>query len=108
VVKYKILTISAILFLIVYSTGFGAGKSKDSVLSSFNKISRTPSVLTYFNTKEINNSGGHLQGVQLVEGKNAKYAVLTGSSGTWSYYSVVKLGAKNEVLSVNKQMVNSV
>lgn len=102
--KYKIPTISAILFLMVYSTCFGADKSKDSVLSSFNKIGRTPSVLTYSNTKEINNSGGHLQGIQLVEGKSAKYAVLTGSSGTWSYYSVVKLGAKNEVLSVNKLM----
>lgn len=79
-------------------------KSKESVLLSFNKISISPKIIEFTNYLEVNNRGGHLQGIQLFEKNRARYAVLTGSSDSYSYCSVVKLGIHNEVISVNKLM----
>ena len=65
------------------------------------KIDTEPQVILCKNEWEVNNQGGHLQGVQLLVKDGMEYAILSGSSGTYAYYSVVKLGNCNEVLSVN-------
>lgn len=70
----------------------------------FRNIETPPALISFSNKLEINNKGGHLQGVQVIQNNRGKYALLTGSSNTCSYYVVVKLGDKNEVISVNKLM----
>ena len=78
--------------------------STDAVSKAFNSIEENPSVIRFTNQKEINNRDGHLQGVQLIERNTTEYVILTGSSDSYSYYSVVKLGLENKVISVNKLM----
>jgi hypothetical protein len=58
----------------------------------------------YSNSREVHNSGGHLQGIQIIEKNLARYAIMTGSSDSYSYCSVIKLGIQNDVISVNKLM----
>jgi hypothetical protein len=94
--------LSLVIFLL---SGFTESTNKEcNTLRSFNEISENPYVIKYKNSKEINNRGGHLQGVQLIKSNNSEYAVLSGSSDSYSYYSVIKLGTRNEVISVNKLM----
>lgn len=45
----------------------GAPKSKEPILSSFSKMSLSPQIREFTNSKEVNNRGGHLQGIQLIE-----------------------------------------
>ncbi len=97
------LIITTILFFL-FTNCIGQISSADSIISKFNNIDINPTVIGFSNNKEINNNGGHLQGVQLTQSGTNKYAVLSGSSDSYSYYSVVKLGEKNEVISVNHLM----
>lgn len=71
-------------------------------VAKFQDLNQNPTPVGFTNNLEINNNGGHLQGVQLIERNGNKYAVLSGSSDLYSYYSVVKLGDDSEVISVNK------
>jgi hypothetical protein len=100
----KALTFITTLFLTFSGYCTGNDNRQDSVPVSLKSIERSPSVITFFNNLEQNISGGHLQGVQQIECKTGKYTVLTGSSSTYSYYSVIKMGTRNEVISVNKLM----
>ena len=79
-------------------------QNEQAVISSFQKIKEEAKVITVINTLEVNNNGGHIQGIQLLPFQNEKYAILTGSSDSYSYYSVMKLGDENKVLSVNRLM----
>lgn len=83
---------------------FGQISSDNAIVSKFENINKIPTIIRFTNTLEINNNGGHLQGVQITQVEGIEYAVLSGSSDSYSYYSVVKLGNKNEVISVNKLM----
>lgn len=65
------------------------------------EIDIQPQIIICQNELEVNNQGGHLQGVQLLVKDDVEYAIISGSSGTYAYYSVAKLGNHNEVLSVN-------
>ncbi len=102
--KFRFLVTSFILFISISGYCSGFSKSTDAVKSAFLAIDNSPAVVNYLNDKEINNSGGHLQGIQLIERTSGSYAVMTGSSDSYSYYSVVKLGNTNRVLSINKLM----
>ena len=79
-------------------------QNEQAVVSSFKNLNVNPAIITVTNNLEVNNNGGHIQGIQLLDFKNEKYAVLTGSSDSYSYYSVIKLNRKNEVISVNRLM----
>ena len=68
------------------------------------KMDTQPRIISCRNDLEVNNRGGHLQGVQVLERDEGEYAILTGSSSTYAYYSVVKMDTTNEVLSINKLM----
>jgi len=96
-----VLTIISI-FLFIYC--FGQTSNDELIVSKFNRIEENPKVITFTNKQKINNSGGHLQGVQLIQGDTSNYAILSGSSDSYSYFSVVKLGAESEMISVNKLM----
>jgi len=58
--------------------------------------------LFFNNSLEINNTGGHIQGIQLVNYKSNGFYFLSGSSSEYSYYAIVKTGEVNMVISVNK------
>jgi len=100
----KIIYFPALITLILLTNCSDKFSSTIDVTTEFNNIGKVPSVIKYTNSLEINNRGGHLQGVQLVNHNNTQYAVLSGSSDSYSYYSVVKLGQDNKVISVNKLM----
>ena len=93
-----------IISILLFINCFGQTCNDELIVSKFNRIEKNPSVISFTNKKKINNSGGHLQGIQLVQGDTSNYAILSGSSDSYSYYSVVKLGTENEIISVNKLM----
>ena len=90
-------------FILLISTFFPSmALSQNEIIPGlFEKIDSEPQIILCKNELEVNNQGGHLQGVQLFIRKDTEYAIISGSSGTYAYYSVVKLGNCNEVLSVN-------
>ena len=77
-------------------------ETSNEVISGAEKLIDPPSSLIFFNTFEINNQGGHLQGIQYLKHKENDYYILSGSSEEYSYYSIVKSGIENKVISVNK------
>lgn len=97
---------AAMTLLFISISGYcpAIGKSKDAVITAFLNIDSSPSVFSFSNDIEINNSGGHLQGIQLMDRPTGRYVLMTGSSDSYSYYCVVKLGDKSRVLSVNRLM----
>ncbi len=92
------------LFLSLSFSGFGQISSGKTLLSEFNDLDFKPEIISFSNTLEINNSGGHLQGIQSIQNNDGKYFILSGSSDSYSYFAVVKLGDNYEVISVNKLM----
>jgi hypothetical protein len=90
------------IFFSLYINSFGQVFSGKLLASEFKNLDSKPEIISYSNTFEINNSGGHLQGIQSIQNNDGKYFVLSGSSDSYSYFAVVKRGDKNEVISVNK------
>jgi hypothetical protein len=97
-----------LVFLIFFNlTGIFSNVSetkKFDFISEFNNINSTPEIITFSNDFDINNSNGHLQGIQEFENDLGKYILVSGSSDSYSYCSVVKLGNENKVISLNKLM----
>lgn len=93
-----------ITFSLFHSLTFAQTKDhvEIQIISSLEKINSTPISITFQNSLEINNNGGHLQGIQYLQFKQKDYYVLSGSSDTYSYYSIVKIGKENRVISTNK------
>ena len=99
-------------WLVVFTLASLAGKDDKATMSNyylgrdvihaFHGIEESPSTINYTNAREVNSQGGHLQGVQSMRKNGQEYVLLSGSSSTYSYYAVVRVGEKNEVLSVNK------
>lgn len=73
-----------------------------SVISNLQKLKITPAEIAFTNTFEINNQGGHLQGIQSLLYNQHEYFILSGSSSEYSYYAIAKTGDQNMVASVNK------
>lgn len=92
------------LITIILTTFFSSYSEteKFDFISEFNNIQTTPETITFSNEFEINNTDGHLQGIQAFENVNGKYVLMTGSSDSYSYCSVVKLSNESKVVSVNK------
>jgi hypothetical protein len=92
---YKfILQIFTLFPLLAYS-------QNGSLPEIFMEIDIEPQIILCKNKLEVNNHGGHLQGVQLLVKNGVEYAIISGSSDTHAYYSVAKLDGYNEVQSVN-------
>jgi hypothetical protein len=77
---------------------------QQSIPDHFQQLDTEPQVIVCRNDLEINNQGGHLQGVQITRKGDAEYALVSGSSDTYAYYAVVKLGTARQVRSVNRLM----
>ena len=92
------------LFLSLFINSFGQVFSGKSLVSEFKNLDSKPKIISFSNPLEINNAGGHLQGIQAIENNTGKYFILSGSSDSYSYFAVVKKGEINEVISVNKLM----
>ena len=78
--------------------------AQQSVVDNFNNICSNSKSIQFENDLEINNKGGHLQGIQYYKTETGEYAFISGSSDLNAYYSVVKLGSSNKIISVNKLM----
>lgn len=98
--KLKI-RISLIIYLFA-STTFLSELLGQDLIGTFEKVSNTASAITFSNDLKIENEGGHIQGVQGISHQGNHYYVLSGSSSEYSYYSVVKVGQTNFVISHNK------
>lgn len=92
------------LWVFLFFSLLAHAQSEQAVISSFENMKVDPVIINVTNNLEVNNTGGHIQGIQLLDFKNEKYAFLTGSSDSYSYYSVIKLNQQNEVVSVNRLM----
>ncbi len=86
-----------LLFVLLFSSLLIHGQSEQAVVSAFKKLKEEPAVITIANSLEVNNSGGHIQGIQLLSFQNEKYALVTGSSDSYSYYSVMKSGERKKL-----------
>jgi hypothetical protein len=75
-----------------------------SIPEFFGRIGTEPQIIHCKNELEVNNRGGHLQGVQLLVKNDVEYAILSGSSDSYAYYLVARLGDYKQVLSVNELM----
>ena len=91
-----------ILFIFLITSCFGQANNDDYIISKFKSISENPTTIEFDNSKKVNNIGGHLQGIQLITRNEINYAILSGSSDSYAYLSVVKLGDKNKVISVKQ------
>ena len=74
----------------------------DNIVKAFKQIDAAAHVIRYTNELALNHEGGHIQGVQWMEKEGKEYIVMTGSSSTYSYYTVLRRGGKQEVISVNR------
>ena len=77
-------------------------QNDNEIIKLVDKIDSQPVTLSFKNLLTINNKGGHLQGVQYVNSGQREYYFFSGSSDSYSYYSVIKIGDKNAVVSINK------
>lgn len=100
--KVHYFSYSIISIFIIFSSCMQNDKSGGfGLIESVKKMSTEPLVVTFQNSLPVNNEGGHLQGVQYLSHNENDYYVLSGSSDSYSYYSIVKLGEENLVASTN-------
>lgn len=71
-------------------------------LEKFEKLGTKPESIELVSNLKFSAKGGHLQGIQLIPFGIGEYALMTGSSNSYSYYAVVRLGMANEIIAVNK------
>lgn len=96
---FQILSLS--LFITFLSCNQKGDSSRLELIQLVEKISSEPVEITYRNSLPVNNEGGHLQGIQYFSRNENDYYFLSGSSDSYSYYSIVKLGEENLVASTN-------
>lgn len=76
------------------------------IIDMINNINPKPTAISFKSTLPVNNNGGHIQGIQYLNYKNQDYYFISGSSDSYSYYSIVSTNNNNEVISVNKILDN--
>jgi len=95
------------LFILVHFVSLFSQVSpatSNQIITCLERLKDTPTPVIFQNTLEVNNHGGHLQGIQYFKHKNGNYYILSGSSEDYSYYSIVKAGRENRVIYINKLM----
>ena len=93
------LCLSAMIQNVATSQSFSAD---DKIKLNVPKSGKNPLEVVFRNNLEVNNSGGHLQGIQQLDHGGDEYFVFSGSSLTYSYYAIAKGGEVNRILSINK------
>lgn len=71
-------------------------------IAALEKISSIPTAIAFTNSLEVNNHGGHIQGIQQLSYNQSNYFILSGSSDLYSYYAIAKTGRQNMTISVNQ------
>lgn len=74
----------------------------DEVVKAFLGMPAAGQTTSFTNQLPVNNEGGHLQGVQYLRKGKKEYAILSGSSSTYAYYAVARLGAEPQVTGIHK------
>ncbi|NND31698.1 MAG: hypothetical protein HKN76_03840 [Saprospiraceae bacterium] len=74
----------------------------NGILDALQDLDTLPKVLAVDNDLDINNAGGHLQGIQTIDHATGRYAILSGSSSTYAYFVTVELGEENRVLHLHE------
>lgn len=97
---------STLFLLPILSISYAAlSQSNDrtaTLSDAIHKLEEVPADISFCNSLEVNNAGGHLQGIQLFSFKQNDYYFLSGSSAEYSYYAIVKTETENKVISVNR------
>jgi hypothetical protein len=97
------LTVFEFLFLIpVVAYAVLRISGTGELIDAIRVIAGEPRRVTVQFNGHINNRGGHLQGIQFLSRGMRVYYVLTGSSGTYSYYAVLKGDGEPSVITVKK------
>ncbi|MEX2592717.1 MAG: hypothetical protein WD426_08080, partial [Anditalea sp.] len=73
---------------------------------AFQNLSSKPETLEFANTITWDDTGGHLQGIQLYEEKGETFAYLSGSSATKSYMVKVDLSPPAKVMAIDELMAD--
>ncbi|MCG6190659.1 phosphatidylinositol-specific phospholipase C/glycerophosphodiester phosphodiesterase family protein [Maribellus maritimus] len=92
------------LLLFISFNSRGQEYSGRELQDKWDKFSSDPEIIRFSNAIEIDNTGGHIQGIQSLQTFSGQYFVLTGSSGSHSYCAVVKKGETNEVVRMSRLM----
>jgi hypothetical protein len=101
--NFNILLVSFVIFSISFLTSC-SGQNQLNFISDFKNINTDPELINLSNEFEINNNGGHIQGIQEFENKQGNYIFLSGSSDSYSYCAVVKSGDESKVVALNRLM----
>lgn len=91
-----------LLHILIFNASAQTGNNEVKLMKGIENISQSPIIIEYKNSFNIINEGGHLQGIQTFTGGKSEYFIFSGSSSEYSYYSIVKIGTENMVISVNK------
>ena len=84
------------------SRGQHSNKDKYAVVEQFQQIDAEADTIAFTNHLELNNRGGHLQGIQGISKGGKRFIILSGSSSTYAYYAIVRTGAENRVTHIVK------
>ncbi|MCP5063625.1 MAG: hypothetical protein GY936_14355, partial [Ignavibacteriae bacterium] len=98
-IYFKILLVIAFFLLMI--CGECVDKRDIRIINMVENIDSIPVSISFQNKMDVNNNGGHLQGVQYYKYNQNEYLYLSGSSDSNSYYSIVKMGVESSVISVN-------
>lgn len=93
-------------FLLFICFHYAIGQRSDNsfhfnVIEGLENISATPVSVSFQNRLTIANTGGHLQGIQALTHQGQIYYIVSGSSDSQSYYSIIKTGPENFVIAHN-------
>jgi hypothetical protein len=94
----------SVLLLFQMACGYKPSPAVEVVLPSeqIASLEVTSTSNSFINSWPINNEGGHLQGIQPLYQDQQSYLVLSGSSSTYSYYAMIRLGESPQVIGIQK------
>ena len=72
-----------------------------NLIAELDAISAMPTALSVQNRLKLANTGGHLQGIQALIHQGQIYHIVSGSSDSMAYYSIIKTGTESFVISHN-------
>ncbi|VAX15769.1 hypothetical protein MNBD_IGNAVI01-489 [hydrothermal vent metagenome] len=98
----KIYVVLLLVLLSILTIAQNKSAHDNEIITIVEQIDSIPVPISFQNSLEVNNNGGHLQGVQYYEYNQNGYYFLTGSSDKYSYYSVLKMDQNSFVISINK------
>ena len=100
--KKNIYLLCVLMLLPISAIAQNSNTSAFEIISLVDKLDSIPVSISFMNSLVVNNNGGHLQGIQYYQYNQNDYYFMSGSSDSYSYYSVVKMGEENSVISINK------